>query len=112
MSKETRVNVNPVAAEFTLNTICETAMGVKLGNSAENKNYRASIHDIGTKLIFRATRPWLRNKSIYKFFGYQKEFEATMASVNKFTNDVIQTRREKILDGNFQNYFHESDENV
>lgn len=35
-----------------------------------------------------------------------------MASVNKFTNDVIQTRREKILDGNFQNYFHEGDENV
>ncbi|XP_026825369.1 cytochrome P450 4C1 [Ooceraea biroi] len=50
----------PFLSEYTLNAICETAMGTSLkGLGAFQKKYRQAVHKMGLLLVYRLVRPWL-----------------------------------------------------
>lgn len=88
------LNIIPISTQFTLNTICESAMGVKLSNLGDDGVvYRKNIYEVGRLLIHRALRPWLHTDALYKFFGGRKELDIVLQPVHYFTKSIIKKRK-------------------
>lgn len=96
------INVIPMSSQFMLNTICETAMGVKLDSTEESREYKKSIYELATYLVYRFMRPMLHNMIVWKLLGYQGKLEKLLKPVHSFTRKIIQQRREE---------FHENQSN-
>ncbi|KAG5674601.1 hypothetical protein PVAND_004555 [Polypedilum vanderplanki] len=89
-----KTNVVPISTQFTLNTICESAMGVKLSDLGNNGEvYRNNIYTVGKFLVHRVTKPWLLSDFTYFLFGYQRRFMKILKPVHQFTKDIINKRR-------------------
>ncbi|XP_055920879.1 probable cytochrome P450 4ac1 [Eupeodes corollae] len=86
------VNVIP---RFTLNTVCETAMGVKLDNLSEGDEYRNHISELETRLIKRTFNPLYYYDWIYKTFGDYEEYSKHLKIVHNFTTSVVNKKREE-----------------
>ncbi|XP_050665019.1 cytochrome P450 4C1-like isoform X1 [Leptidea sinapis] len=95
------LNVLPFISDFTLSTICETAMGTNL-NSVEidetKLEYKQSILDIGTLIMMRLTRFWLHPDIIFNNLPIGKRFKKCLEDNNSFTDRVIEERRKKRRD--------------
>lgn len=88
------VDIIPVATQFTLNTICESAMGVKLsGLGNDGITYRNNIYRVGTLLLFRLLKPWLRSDFVYSFLGYRKQLDEVLKPVLAFTKSIVTKRK-------------------
>ncbi|CRL01592.1 CLUMA_CG014264, isoform A [Clunio marinus] len=88
------INIVPISTQFTLNTICESAMGVKLsdfGNDGEI--YRTQIYEIGKLLMFRIMRPWIHFNFTYWLFGHRKNLDAVLKHAHDFTRSIIHRRK-------------------
>jgi cytochrome P450 family 4 len=73
--------VGPIT-QFTLLSIAETSMGIKLDDSPRDcTDYQNAIYTFGYALTYRMVRPWLYNDSV--FFN--------LTSLGKFTRKSIQT---------------------
>uniref|UniRef100_A0A182PZ05 Uncharacterized protein n=1 Tax=Anopheles epiroticus TaxID=199890 RepID=A0A182PZ05_9DIPT len=105
------VALQPFATKFTLNTICETAMGVKLDSMTMAEGYRNKIEAIGTMLLQRLMNPWLFEDFNYKLSGLQAKFEKLLQPVHAFTRTIIQQRRE-LFHQNVRNIGDFSEENI
>jgi cytochrome P450 family 4 len=69
-------------------------MGIKLSNLGnDGKIYRNNVYEIAKMLIFRAARPWLYVNFIYSLLGYSKKLDEILRPVHKFTQTIIDTRR-------------------
>jgi cytochrome P450 family 4 len=69
-------------------------MGIKLSNLGnDGKTYRNSIYEVGKMLIHRSMRPWLHVDFIYSLLGHLKKMEEVLKPVHKFTQTIIDTRR-------------------
>ncbi|CAG9797065.1 unnamed protein product [Chironomus riparius] len=96
--KGKEVNIIPISTQFTLNTICESAMGVKLSNLGNTGNkYRDNIYLIGELLVQRILKPWLLVDIIYKLLGYSYQLEQLLRPVHEFTQTIIKSRRNEYL---------------
>ena len=93
------INIQAVMSLFTLDIICETAMGVKL-NSLKNLNcdYVNAVEEVKTLLIERQKSPWFWNKFIYKLFPSGQKFYASLKVLHAFTVKII---NEKIKSRSF-----------
>uniref|UniRef100_A0A2Y9D1T1 Cytochrome P450 n=1 Tax=Anopheles dirus TaxID=7168 RepID=A0A2Y9D1T1_9DIPT len=109
--KGTPVALQPVATKFTLNTICETAMGIKLDSMTLANEYRSRIEGIGTMLLQRLMNPWLFEDFNYKLTGLQAKFRKLLQPVHAFTRSIIQQRRE-LFHQNVRNIGDFSEENI
>ncbi|XP_055689316.1 probable cytochrome P450 4ac1 [Lutzomyia longipalpis] len=96
--KDDGTNLPPLTSHLTLNTVCETAMGVKLDSYSGSKEYRNSIQLIGELLLHRFLRPWFYNETIYALSGYRKKLLNHLKPVHSFTRKIIKLRREHFLD--------------
>uniref|UniRef100_A0A1Y1JZK3 Cytochrome P450 n=4 Tax=Photinus pyralis TaxID=7054 RepID=A0A1Y1JZK3_PHOPY len=86
--------IEPIIGEFTLRTICETAMGTKLEeNDARSKEYMTSIYNMGQVILERIKRPWLFVECFYYFTQLRKQENALIKILHKFTTDVIENRK-------------------
>lgn len=94
----TNVNVVPITTQFTLNTICDTAMGVKLSDLGnDGLIYRENIYKVGKLLVFRLLRPWLRLNFLYSLLGYGKQMDKVLEPVLAFTKSIIKQRKENFV---------------
>ncbi|XP_059608583.1 probable cytochrome P450 4ac1 [Phlebotomus argentipes] len=91
-------NLPPLTSHLTLNTVCETAMGVKLETYTGSKEYRSSIRSIGELLLHRFLRPWLYNETLYALSGYRRKLNAHLVPVHAFTRMIIKQRRVQFLE--------------
>lgn len=66
-------------------------MGIKLEENSEE--YRQTIYEIGSMMIFRALRPWLFPDFIYTLLGYRKQLMKVIKPAHQFTNNIIEQRR-------------------
>lgn len=98
VQKKDGSNLPPLTSHVTLNTVCETAMGVKLDTYKGSVEYKNSIRNIGELLLFRFLRPWLYNDKVYSFLGYRKKLDAELIPVHSFTKMIIDHRRENFLE--------------
>lgn len=86
------VNVIP---RFTLNTVCETAMGVKLDSLSEGDEYRNHISELEHRLMKRTFNPLYYYEWIYKIFGDYDEYSKHLKVVHNFTKSVVNKKREE-----------------
>lgn len=88
------INVIPISSQFTLNTICETAMGVKLSDLGnDGVLYRTNIYAIGKLLMHRLLKLWLISDFVYAMLGHKKKLDAALKHVHGFTKSIIQERK-------------------
>ncbi|XP_053687144.1 cytochrome P450 4C1-like [Sabethes cyaneus] len=82
-------------SRFTLSTICETSMGVKLDSIEGSELYRQKLHKIGEMLIYRLMRPWIHYNFTARLTGYLSYFQKLSDHVHSFTEKIINQRREQ-----------------
>ena len=90
------IDLIPMISQLTLNTICETAMGVKLEDVDEGNAYCNNVFAIGKKLVARLLRPWLFYDFMYTLLGSKKDLNLNLKSMHIFTDNVIKQRKESI----------------
>lgn len=92
------LNIVPISTQFTLNTICESAMGVKLSDLGNDGIvYRENIYKVGKLLFFRLIKPWLRLDFLYSILGYKKQLDEVLQPVLEFTESIIKQRKENFV---------------
>ncbi|XP_026727615.1 cytochrome P450 4C1-like [Trichoplusia ni] len=91
------LDVMPMVSDFTLFTICETAMGTKLDSdkTSNAKDYKAAILKIGMTTLSRTTRFWLHNDTIFNLSSHGKQFAQYLETVRSFADKVIAERKEE-----------------
>ncbi|XP_035917005.1 cytochrome P450 4C1-like [Anopheles stephensi] len=88
------IDLQSAMSQLTLNTICETSMGVKLDSLDGAREYREGIYRVGTMMLNRAIRPWLYVDCIYWLLGYARQLQRLLKPLHHFTNRIIAQRRE------------------
>nr|UEN71156.1 cytochrome P450 4AV17 [Meteorus pulchricornis] len=85
----------PLVTHFTLNTICETAMGKTLDeNNPEQDSYKRSVYDIGNIFYYRSVRPWLKNNWIFSLTSKGRDQLNALKILHGFTTKIIKEREQ------------------
>ncbi|XP_035735113.1 cytochrome P450 4C1-like [Vespa mandarinia] len=97
------VNIYPLIAAFTLDVICETAMGVNIHAQYNTfTGYSGYIHKMTNSIFYRYLRPWLKLNSIFALTAEGKQFYSSIKEIHRFNREVIkkkkEARREKCQD--------------
>ena len=69
-------------------------MGVKLDDLKEADDYRSKVIGMGDMLLERFLRPWLHDPKVYRWSPLRFRMDRRVAPLHRFTNNVIQTRRQ------------------
>ncbi|XP_059056286.1 cytochrome P450 4C1-like [Achroia grisella] len=88
-------NIIPIISNYTLNTICETAMGTKLSEetSAAGVSYKNAILTLGQIFAQRFTKVYLFIHFLYNLSSFKTMQQKYIDIVQKFTADVIINRK-------------------
>lgn len=89
------IDITEPIAMCTLDTICETAMGVNI-NCQENEDsgYVQALHNVGETALMRVTRPWLWFDTVFYMTEVGKRFVRAKDIMREFTTKVIVERKE------------------
>ncbi|XP_017867897.1 PREDICTED: cytochrome P450 4p1-like [Drosophila arizonae] len=90
---EVSISLSELIPRFTLNSICETAMGIKLDDmAAKGDRYRHSFSMIEKIFIRRFSNPIYWSDTLYELFG-SKEDKRFLQDVHDFSSEIIAKRR-------------------
>ncbi|CAK1604011.1 unnamed protein product [Parnassius mnemosyne] len=92
-----QVSVWRFLSTYTLDSVCETAMGIKI-NAQENPNApflrsMQSVLNLATERIFHL---WLQPDWLYKFFPQYSKHKKSLKVMHDFTDEVIHNKREEL----------------
>ncbi|XP_058807856.1 cytochrome P450 4C1-like [Phymastichus coffea] len=112
--KETVESIFPLISQYTLNIICEAAMGLDLSKIDQKitKKYKETIHTIGNFVVWRMPRPYIHDwmLRLTPFLKFNRDMKNALSVLHDFTNKVVQERR-KYHEENGYNYLQDfSDE--
>ncbi|ETN62681.1 cytochrome P450 4C1 [Anopheles darlingi] len=99
----TEIELQSTMSQYTLNTICETSMGVKLDAMQGSEEYRSGLYKVGELLLNRAVRPWLYSDFIFWILGYTSRLNCLIKPLHQFTIAIIAQRRQLFRDGMLSN---------
>lgn len=90
------IDITKPIAMCTLDTICETAMGLNI-NCQDNQDfgYVQALHTVGETALTRVTKPWLWPDLIFYSTDVGKRFTRAKNTMHEFTTKVIVERREE-----------------
>ncbi|CAH0587872.1 unnamed protein product [Chrysodeixis includens] len=90
------VDLMPMISDFTLYTICETAMGTKLDSDKTStaNDYKSAILEIGMVTLNRITRFWQHNDTIFNLTSQGRKFSKYLETAHAFADKVIMERKE------------------
>ncbi|XP_017006511.2 probable cytochrome P450 4ac2 [Drosophila takahashii] len=92
-SVDKELELKQVIPQFTLNNVCETALGVKLDDSTEGLRYRKSIHAIEEVMQQRLCNPFFYNIVYFYLYGdYRKQVD-NLKIAHNFSSNIIEKRR-------------------
>ncbi|CAB3244164.1 unnamed protein product [Arctia plantaginis] len=93
--KGAAVDIVPIISDFTLFTICETAMGTKLDNDQSEATvaYKDAIVHIGLLILIRVTKIWMWTEFVFKNTATGKQFYKILDTVRSFADNVIKDRK-------------------
>ncbi|KAL9923309.1 putative cytochrome P450 4ac1 isoform 1-T7 [Glossina fuscipes fuscipes] len=98
------INIGDVIDEFSLNNVCETALGVELNDIDGATRYRAAIHNIEPIIRRRLCNSLRYYGFIFYLFGQYKEHEHYVEITHNFSSKIIKRKRKKfLLKGNSSN---------
>ncbi|XP_045478046.1 cytochrome P450 4C1-like [Harmonia axyridis] len=87
------IEVSSIVTEFTLKSICETAMGYKLNTQeVHSKNYIKALHEIEKSFNYRMIRAWLHIPLIYWFTSASRREAQLLKILHGFTKAIIKER--------------------
>ncbi|XP_060524522.1 cytochrome P450 4c3-like [Cylas formicarius] len=99
-----QLDITPYITNFTLETINETSMGVKLDvSTTEGKRYKNAIYGLGNLLNERVLKPWFYQDLTY-FLSPSGRLSLKLTDImHKFTDKVVRNREKnfeqfKIID--------------
>ncbi|XP_050093954.1 probable cytochrome P450 4ac1 [Anopheles aquasalis] len=95
----TEIELQSAMSQYTLNTICETSMGVKLDAMQGSVEYRSGLYKVGELLLNRAVRPWLYIDFIFWIHGYSSRLNRLIKPLHQFTTAIIAQRRQLFRNG-------------
>uniref|UniRef100_UPI003B3A860B uncharacterized protein LOC113518034 n=1 Tax=Galleria mellonella TaxID=7137 RepID=UPI003B3A860B len=90
------VDIFPIVSEYTLSTICETAMGTQLNDvsASKGKSYKDAIHDIGHILSKRFASLPLYIEFIFNLTPFRSKQRKYLNVIHNFTAEIIREREE------------------
>jgi len=93
-----KVDICPYISLCSLDIICETAMGTKIGAQHDSSSpYVIAVYD-SLKLAFRRmVSPWLYSDMVYSFTRAGREWEKNLDILQGFTKEVIGNRKLELL---------------
>lgn len=87
-------DICPYITEYTLDVICETAMGVTVNSQrGENKDYVEAVRNMGMVAVSRSFKPWLYPDFIFNLSSYGRLQKRSLVVLHNMTNSVIRTRK-------------------
>ncbi|XP_011190025.2 probable cytochrome P450 4ac1 [Zeugodacus cucurbitae] len=93
--KDQNVNLNEIISAFTLNSVCETALGVSLDDISGSSEYRKTIHELELVMVDRLCNPFMYFNWIFYLFGDYKGFYKNLKVAHDFSSKIIQKKREE-----------------
>ncbi|NP_001165932.1 cytochrome P450 4AB23 [Nasonia vitripennis] len=96
--KESVQSLIPFCSKFTLNIICESAMGVAL-DSLDTKTiekYKQAIYKIGEITVYRMPRPYIHDwmLKLVPFLPINRHRKQALSILHEFTAKVLKERKE------------------
>ncbi|EDW86242.1 uncharacterized protein Dwil_GK16039 [Drosophila willistoni] len=99
---ETPINVFPFICLEALDIIAETSMGTRI-NAQMNPNlpYVQAVTDVTNIMITRFINAWQRIEWLYRLVkpSMAKKQDLAIQTLHKFTDDIIQKRRQALING-------------
>ncbi|XP_049879701.1 cytochrome P450 4C1-like [Pectinophora gossypiella] len=91
------IDITPIISEYTLHSICETAMGSRLDDTGgAGKSYKQAIYALGTFIVERFMRIPLFSDFIFNLTTIAREQNKQLETLHKFTETIIEERKEYI----------------
>ncbi|XP_028401933.1 cytochrome P450 4V2-like [Dendronephthya gigantea] len=88
-------DIAPYLRMFTLDVICEAAMGVKVNAQNDNNSkYASAVLSISELILERWRSPWLSTDAIYNLTSSGARQKAILETLHSYTNKVISDRIE------------------
>lgn len=93
---ESTIDIAPLIALCTLDTICETAMGININCQANDQtSYVRAVYEVGEMALTRVTRPWLWFDWIFYLTETGRRFSQAKEAIHEFTTKVILERKKE-----------------
>ncbi|CAK1546289.1 unnamed protein product [Leptosia nina] len=89
---------------FTLNSLTETALGVKVTGQRTDNPVIKAVLDIFHLLTHRMFHIWLWPDCIYKFTSQHADFKESVRILYKLTDEIIQKKRTELRDLDLEEY--------
>ncbi|XP_034479241.1 cytochrome P450 4p1-like [Drosophila innubila] len=96
------INLNDVIPRFTLNSICETALGVKLDDCSDGDEYRNNITIAEHSFIKRVINPLMSSDALYNHYGDGLQDIPTLKKLHSFSSRIIEKRRQNFNEYNLK----------
>ncbi|XP_048512933.1 cytochrome P450 4C1-like isoform X2 [Athalia rosae] len=94
-SDEKVYDIVPLLHNFTLNSICETAMGTSFDQEHDVKDeYRSCVSRMGGITLHRLTRPWLHMDWSFKWSQMFKDQVEALKVLHGFSTKIIKERKQ------------------
>ncbi|XP_026675536.1 cytochrome P450 4C1-like isoform X1 [Ceratina calcarata] len=82
-------------SEYTLNIICETAMGTSLADKGKFQfKYLKAVHDVVETMVYRLLRPWLYIDFVFFLTPVGMLQSRLLKILHGFTKQIIKERKE------------------
>lgn len=85
-------DIVPVLTRFTLDSICETAMGTELDDKKNEKEYRDAVQELGDHFLHRLVRPWLHPNWTFNISWTGIRQRKVLETLHHLTNNIIAHR--------------------
>nr|XP_026485702.1 cytochrome P450 4d2-like [Vanessa tameamea] len=90
-------SIYPYLTAYTLDSVCETAMGVKVNaQNDSNSPFVTSLNQVLDIVCKRIFHLWLQPDWLFKLFPHYSKHEAGIKILHDFTDDVIQKKRAEL----------------
>lgn len=94
LAEDCSFDITPLVTLCTLDTICETAMGVNLNcQSNEDSEYVHALYEVGEIALTRVTRPWLWSDWIFFRTEAGRRFTRANNLMHEISTKVILERK-------------------
>ncbi|XP_050681338.1 cytochrome P450 4C1-like isoform X1 [Leptidea sinapis] len=106
-----RTEILDIVSDYTLRSICETAMGTKLDEETTDFGitYKNSLSSLGTLSVLRAQRVWQYSDLIYNLTSRGQEFHSTLKTTHEFRDKVVNRRIDDLCSKNIIRFDDDED---
>ncbi|CAF1472592.1 unnamed protein product [Rotaria sordida] len=91
-NQQVETDLYPLISAWTLDVICETAMGKTVRAQTEESEYVKAVVRITELITLRMRSPWLWPRTIFKLSAQGREHDRLLKIIHKFTRQVIEDR--------------------